>query len=77
MTRKTSTEAAIYQGPDLGSTVGETLREGAVVRVIQRRNIWGAELALVDMPSTEWGTGRTYTVWQVAATELAPWKDPR
>lgn len=71
MTR-TSTSTAIYTGKDLPGVqgTGESLPTGAVVRVISTSAHLGAAVSLVDLPSTAFGTGRTYTVWSVPASSL-------
>lgn len=71
MTRK-NLSTAIYTGNDLPGAqgTGEVLPTGAVVRVISTSSALGEAISLVDLPSSAFGTGRTYTVWAVPASSL-------
>ena len=64
-----TTTTATYTGTEVPGVrgTGEVLPTGAAVRVISIKR----GIALVDLPSTAFGTGRTYTVWSVPATTVA------
>jgi hypothetical protein len=70
--------SAIYTGTDVVGvrSTGEVLTTGAVVRVISTSAHLGEAISLVDLPSTAFGTGRTYTVWAVPASSLQEEHDP-
>jgi len=70
MQHRTIHAAARYVGPQLrgAQNSGETLAPNSVVEIVFIDQRWG--FARVDMASDEFGTGRTYTVWNVPLSQL-------
>lgn len=70
----TASISATYTGPDRAGYTdpAEVLRTGDTVRIIVREDSIAGPRVLVDLPSDAYGTGRTYTVWNVPAEEVGP-----
>lgn len=73
MSARITRSAGVYRGPALSGAgrTGEQLATGRIVRIVgQLETLAAGPRLLVDLPSDAYGTGRTYTVWNVPAATV-------